>query len=1121
MRVHKYNSQFMKKIIEVYFSMLTSIILMLIFGASIAYATFAESSSGTEYAKAMVYNAKWFEILLVLLIINLCGSIFRYDLINRRKWSVLLFHLAFICMIIGAAVTRYTGFEGIMHIRQGETSNEISTDKTSVGITAEYNGQKIEKTTEANFSENGSNNFSETLQIGGKTITVDNELFVPNSIETIVPDEQGAPALSLFAMDSQNQSTEFILMKGETNQFEDVSFAFNDSTQHANISFSVVNNQVYFISTVPVAKMEMTQKNEAVITPRINTIALEKTIYKAGNVIFVLKSFLPKATRTLTQATLTNDKTGIMRKGKDAVIFKVYDGSIAKKINVLASSNEISQPTSCIINDIKVSVAYGMLQRKLPFSITLRAFQLDRYAGSNSPSSYASEITVIDKEMKSERPFRIFMNNILNYRGYRFFQSSYDQDEQGTILSVSHDYWGTMISYLGYLLITIGMIWTLANKNSRFRTVLKLSSELQQKRKSGKLLLLAGLITLSSSTIATGAEVTKDSHLKALSGLLIQDEAQGRIEPYSTYASDVIRKIYKKPTYKNMSAVEVLLGMSANPSKWQNEPLIKVGDPQLAKELGISSEYISYVQLFDYSNGGVYKLKDLVEKTYQKDPSTQSKYDKEVINVDERVNICTQIFSHNLLAIFPIPGNENGKWSTGADFANSTAQDHASLGMSQMESMNGMNAVNADGMKSSDGKTCPYLDSTATTGEPAMQQDMQSSMPAGMGGMSQDQISMISGGGNTGLKSNNIREMLLTNYYKCVNEAIDNGNWSLANDQLILIKSYQIKNGGNNLPSNTKINLEITYNNLNIFNLLSYVYTLLGLILLALHLIDIFKKNAGLDKYLKIAIYPFALTFIVYTAGLAIRWFISNHAPWSNGYETMIFVGWAAALSGLVFSHRSPISLAVTGILSAIALIVAAMSWMNPEITNLVPVLKSYWLIIHVAIITASYGFLAMGALLGALNLSLMISRTKNNLQRLKFSIQEISYIIELSLIVGLILLTIGCFIGGVWANESWGRYWGWDPKETWALVSILVYASMLHLRNVPKLNNQFVLSSLALISFSTIIMTFLGVNYYLSGMHSYAQGSAPAIPSIVYVVIVGIIGLVIFAYNSENKYKK
>ncbi|HLP03984.1 MAG TPA: cytochrome c biogenesis protein CcsA, partial [Paludibacter sp.] len=235
-------------------------------------------------------------------------------------------------------------------------------------------------------------------------------------------------------------------------------------------------------------------------------------------------------------------------------------------------------------------------------------------------------------------------------------------------------------------------------------------------------------------------------------------------------------------------------------------------------------------------------------------------------------------------------------------------------------------------------------------------------------------------------------------------------------------------------------------------------------------------------------------------------------------YESMIFVGWAAALAGLVFAWKSPITLAVTGILSGIALSVAAMSWMNPEITNLVPVLKSYWLIIHVAIITSSYGFLAMGALLGLLNLLLMIARNKKNNNRLKYSILEIRHIIELTLLVGLFMLTVGCFIGGVWANESWGRYWGWDPKETWALVSILVYAIIIHIRKLPKADNPFIMSSLSVIGFSSVIMTFLGVNYYLTGMHSYAQGNAPTIPATVYVILAGIISIIGYAYYSERK---
>ena len=1117
----------MKKLNDVLFSMLTTVILLVIFGASIGYATFAENSSGTEYAKQLVYNAKWFEVLFVLLIINLLGSTVRYQLLKKRKFSILLFHLAFICIIIGAAITRYFGSEGMMHIRQGETSNEISSDKTSVNLLAEYKGEKAEKSKEASFSETGSNAFSETIEVGGKTITVENELFVPNSVETIVPDEQGEPALSLFVMNGQNQGMDFILLNGESNKFGDVSFAFGDSLTKADISFTLEGNRLFFKTALPLSKMSMMQKTESMMMPGAVVLAEQKTIYKADNLLFVLKTYMPKAKKNLTQATPGMEKTGITKKGKDAIIFKISDGNITKRVNVLSSDNQVALPATCQLNGVKVSLSYGMLQQKLPFNITLRSFQLERYPGSNSPSSYASEITLTDPELKSERPFRIYMNNILNYRGYRFFQSSYDQDEKGTVLSVSHDYWGTLISYIGYFFMALGMILTLFNKDSRFRTVLKLSNELQGKRKAGKTLLLGGLILLSGSMFAMGGDITKKSHIHALNSLLIQDEAQGRIEPFNTFASDVLRKITKKTSFNNLPAVEVLLGMSANPANWQNEPMIKVANAQLAKELGAVNDYVSFNQLFDFDNAGAYRLKDKIDKVYQKEQSTHNKYDKEIVNVDERVNICYQIYNGKMLALFPVPGHTDGKWITAKPVAVESEQINPQAGMAGMNGMSlqpstsGMSGMGEQAAK--EGSTPPtgMGRTTGKTSPPGMGSIEGRTPPAGMGGMSQEQLNSIMGKSPAAATlSNDSPEMLLVNYFKATNEAIASGNWGPANEQLIRIKSYQLINGGNNLPSATKINLEIVYNNLNIFGILAIIYVIMGFVLLMLHLVDIFKVRSGLEKHLNYAIYPFIAVFALYTAGLAIRWYISSHAPWSNGYETMIFVGWAAALSGLLFARKSPITLSVTGILSAIALFVAGMSWMNPEITNLVPVLKSYWLIIHVAIITSSYGFLAMGALLGMLNLILMISRSKKNAERLKDSIQEISYIIEMALIIGLMMLTIGCFIGGVWANESWGRYWGWDPKETWALVSIVIYSAILHLRNVPKANNQFVLSSLALIGLSTIIMTFFGVNYYLSGMHSYAQGTPPPIPSFVYLIVIGVLGLVLLAYNSVKKNK-
>jgi len=238
--------------------------------------------------------------------------------------------------------------------------------------------------------------------------------------------------------------------------------------------------------------------------------------------------------------------------------------------------------------------------------------------------------------------------------------------------------------------------------------------------------------------------------------------------------------------------------------------------------------------------------------------------------------------------------------------------------------------------------------------------------------------------------------------------------------------------------------------------------------------------------------------FVLHTAGLATRWYVSGHAPWSDGYESMIYIAWATVLAGFIFSKNSPITLAATGILAGLILFVAHLNWMDPQVTNLAPVLKSYWLSIHVSMITASYGFLALGALLGFITLILFALRNETNEKHINLSILELNTINEMSLMVGLAMLTLGNFLGGVWANESWGRYWGWDPKETWALVSILIYAVVIHLRFIKAIYTPFLFAVISLMSFSSIIMTYFGVNYYLAGMHSYAKGDPVPVPDFV-----------------------
>jgi cytochrome c-type biogenesis protein CcsB len=351
-----------------------------------------------------------------------------------------------------------------------------------------------------------------------------------------------------------------------------------------------------------------------------------------------------------------------------------------------------------------------------------------------------------------------------------------------------------------------------------------------------------------------------------------------------------------------------------------------------------------------------------------------------------------------------------------------------------------------------------------------------------------------------------------------LNRALVDNNWATCDSVVSYISKFQIRYGEKIIPKDYKVDLEVLYNKLNIFSNLFMYYFMIGFIFLIILIIRIFKNNS-LDKLLKFIFFLIILGFIVQTLGLAARWVISGHAPWSNGYESMIYISWATMLSGIIFSLRSKLTLAATTLVTSLFLMVAHLNWLDPEITNIVPVLNSYWLMIHVSIITASYGFLALGAVLGLFSLWLIIFTNENTKNKILVTIKELTLINEKSITIGLFMLTIGTFLGGVWANESWGRYWGWDPKETWALVSVLIYAFVLHMRLIPALSSFYTFNLATLVAIWSIIMTYFGVNYYLSGLHSYAAGDPMPIPSFVYYLIVITFITAILARNKFKRY--
>ena len=239
---------------------------------------------------------------------------------------------------------------------------------------------------------------------------------------------------------------------------------------------------------------------------------------------------------------------------------------------------------------------------------------------------------------------------------------------------------------------------------------------------------------------------------------------------------------------------------------------------------------------------------------------------------------------------------------------------------------------------------------------------------------------------------------------------------------------------------------------------------------------------------------------------MVLRWYISGHAPWSDAYESILYVSWATMGMGLLLGTRkSDLTLAASAFVTALLLGAAHQNWVNPEIANLQPVLDSYWLMIHVAVIVGSYGPLTVGMILGVVSLVLIILTTKKNKKRIDINLKELTTINELSLTVGLVMLTIGNFLGGQWANESWGRYWGWDPKETWALISIMVYAFVLHIRLIPGLRGRWIFNFLSIVAYASIMMTYQGVNFYLVGLHSYASGDQVITPDFIWYTVLGV----------------
>jgi cytochrome c-type biogenesis protein CcsB len=1019
------------------FSTRLTTILLFVFAFAIAYATFIENDYGTSASKALIFNTKWFELTLILLFINLIGNIFKYKLFRLEKAATLTFHVAFIIIIIGAGITRYISFEGTMLIREGEKSNTIISADTFLQFKVDDEIMQYNFDKKVYLNSLYNTKFSHDINFEENEINVSFKEFIPNAIDTVIKIEKGTAIIEIVTIGHGGRLSRYI-ESGQTKFFGNLPVAFNDNSIKEAIKITETDSGLMIISPYDINYLSMDDQSKGTIQKDNLQQFKNRRLYSIDNVQLVFKEV--HINSKIKQ--ISKDKSNF--NGKDILIIDVACNNQTKEISLAGGKGYLPAATTFQLQGLNFSLNYGSKIYTTPFSVQLDDFKLEKYPGSMSPSSFESEVTVLDKRNGGkEFEHRIYMNNVLDYDGYRFFQSSYDKDEQGTILSVNHDYWGTAITYFGYLFLIIGMAITLIMKKSRFTT---LRNNIKKLRLRAGLLI--GFILISqtfvyTSLVAQPQENKKEiiinkKHADKFGRILIQDRG-GRIKPIQTLASEVLRKISRKEKFNEQHATQVFLGMMYNPSYWQSIPLIKVSNPELEEKLGAMDHYVSFMDFFDDKFN--YIIANDVGEANRKKPSEQSKYDKELIKVDERVNICYMVFQGLFLKIFPKSSDPNNTWFTNLDYKQFNTEDSI----------------------------------------------------------------FVKG--------------FLPMYFNSIEQSIEEKDWKSANTMLKYIEDYQYKFGGKVIPEQLKIDVEIIYNKLTIFKKLFLYYGLIGVIMLFVLFADIFSTKKWKKVVAKVLIYLLFILFLFHSSGLITRWYISGHAPWSNGYESMIFIAWVTILAGFIFSKSSKMTIAATAVLSSLILMVAHLNFMDPEITPLVPVLKSYWLMIHVAVITGSYGFLGLGAILGLMNLVLMIFKTTINKNKIDITLKELTYITEMTLTVGLFMAAIGTFLGGVWANESWGRYWGWDPKETWALVIILVYAIILHLRFIPKANGKFLFNLLSVLGFSSVIMTYFGVNYYLSGLHSYATGDPVPIPTFVPVSVVIILIIGVTAFFRDKKY--
>lgn len=643
----------------------------------------------------------------------------------------------------------------------------------------------------------------------------------------------------------------------------------------------------------------------------------------------------------------------------------------------------------------------GMKEEKLPFSLCLKKFEAKMHDGTNAVADYSSKFTVIDGDDKSEG--EVSMNNLYSHRSYRLYQSSYDEDGKGSVLAINADPYGIPVTYTGYALLFISLVWMLFDPKGGYRKLLK-SPLLKKGALITALILSMGNIQTLHAESATGnlqnAVLPKETAEKFGELHILYND---RICPVQTFALDFCKKIYGARSYQGLTAEQVLSGWVFYGNTWANEPFIKIKSGEMKTAMNLP-DYASLNTFFNREMGG-YTIGQYVQEYYN---GQQDKFHQQAADIDGKIQIIMELREGISLKVLPYTFSKNVK----------ATKDHS------------------------------FIKAGTTTWFSPVDK-----LPQAV---------------------EHQHALYIRNVFSLLNGDVKAGNTSRVNEFFVKMKKYQEVSSGNSLPTATQYKAERINNAFPFATILFMANLTLGFIALFYTIYRMTKKRE--IKALNIAL-PILLgvSFLALTFGLALRWIISGNIPMSNGYESMLTVAWFVMLISILMQLRIRIVMVFGFLISGFFLLVSHINQMDPAIGQMMPVLNSPLLSIHVSIIMMSYALLSLTFICGIMGICL---RSHG---------EELQALSRIFLYPALTTMGYGIFIGAIWANVSWGNYWSWDSKETWALITFMIYAVVVHTQSLPVFRKPLVYHIYITLAFMSIAMTYFGVNYFLTGMHSYA----------------------------------